>query len=241
MIKLGKGTAFKNEAWMLEYLQRQSSLSVPEVDYADDHLMIMTYIEGNSQLNRKAQIDAAGQIARLHQIKGSRFGLSRDTVIGGLKQVNTETDLWIPFFREQRLIYMAKMAHQSGKLNTKLFERILKFAEDVHDYIQEAPYPALIHGDLWTGNILQAQGKIVGFLDPAIYYAHPEIELAFSTLFHTFDQSFFETYQQINPIEKGFFEVRRDIYNLYPLLVHVCLFGQSYASSIESILSHLGY
>src|SRR5690606_31505376 len=101
--------------------------------------------------------------------------------------------------------------------------------------------PALIHGDLWTTNILAQDGRITGFLDPAIYYAHPEIELAFSTLFNTFDAPFFERYRQLRPLEPGFFETRRDIYNLYPLLVHVRLFGGGYVGALERFLRRFGY
>ncbi len=80
-----------------------------------------------------------------------------------------------------------------------------------------------------------------GFVDPAIYYAHPEIELAFTTLFGTFERPFFDRYHELRPIAPGFFEERRDIYNLYPLLVHVRLFGGSYVSSVERTLRQFGY
>ena len=89
---------------------------------------------------------------------------------------------------------------------------------------------------LWTTNILAQDGRITGFLDPAIYYAHPEIELAFSTLFGTFGQPFFTWYRQLWHMVPGFFEERRDIYNLYPLLVHVRLFGGGYVGAVDQIL-----
>jgi fructosamine-3-kinase len=77
-------------------------------------------------------------------------------------------------------------------------------------------------------------------LDPSIYYAHPEIELAFITLFGTFGDAFFDRYQQLRPIRPGFFESRRDIYNIYPLLVHARLFGGGYAQQISAALRGLG-
>jgi fructosamine-3-kinase len=98
----------------------------------------------------------------------------------------------------------------------------------------------LIHGDIWTTNVLAHQDKITAFIDPAIYYAHAEMELAYITLFNTFGTAFFQQYHALRPIEPGFFEERRDIYNLYPLLVHVRLFGGGYVGSVAQILDHFG-
>src|SRR5204862_404033 len=96
--------------------------------------------------------------------------------------------------------------------------------------------PTLIHGDVWSGNILSMNGKIRAFLDPAIYYADPEIELAFIRVLNTFGTDFFTRYNDLNPIKPGFFEERADIYSLYPLLVHARLFGTSYARKAQRIL-----
>ena len=96
--------------------------------------------------------------------------------------------------------------------------------------------PSLIHGDVWTTNVLASSERITGFLDPAIYYADPEIELAFITLFNTFGRPFFQRYHELRPISTDFWEIRRDLYNLYPLLVHVRLFGGGYVGAVEQIL-----
>ena len=104
-------------------------------------------------------------------------------------------------------------------------------------YIDSGTRPSLIHGDVWGGNVLARGGRIAAFVDPAIYFADAEIELAFSTLFGTFGEAFFDRYRQIRPIAPGFFEVRRDLYNLYPLLVHTRLFGASYAASVKRSLA----
>lgn len=96
--------------------------------------------------------------------------------------------------------------------------------------------PALIHGDLWSGNVLVKNGRIVACLDPAIYFADPEIELAFGALFGPLGQDFFARYQELRPIPPGFFEERRDLYNLYPLMVHALLFGGSYIGEVAARL-----
>lgn len=88
--------------------------------------------------------------------------------------------------------------------------------------------------------MLASGNRITGFLDPALYYGHPEIELAFTTLFNTFGEAFFNRYQELTPIPPGFFELRRDLYNLYPLLAHVNIFGGGYIAPIEETLKRIG-
>jgi fructosamine-3-kinase len=93
-----------------------------------------------------------------------------------------------------------------------------------------------VHGDVWSGNMVIGHGHIAAYLDPAIYYADAEVELAFIRLFNTFSDSFFAKYSELRPIRPGFHEERADIYNLYPLLVHTRLFGASYARKAQKIL-----
>ena len=92
---------------------------------------------------------------------------------------------------------------------------------------------------MWGGNVLTREGRIAGFIDPAIYYADPEIELAFATLFGTFGDTFFARYREHRPLAPGFFDVRRDLYNLYPLLVHVRLFGGGYVGGVVRTVRRL--
>jgi fructosamine-3-kinase len=139
------------------------------------------------------------------------------------------------------LLYMGRVAVESGRLPPALWQRVQRFADNLDRWLLEPERPSLLHGDVWTTNVLAQGDRITGFLDPAIYYGHVEIELAFTTLFGTFDQPFFECYQTLRPLRPGFFEERRDIYNLYPLLVHVRLFGGGYVGSVERILARFGY
>ena len=118
--------------------------------------------------------------------------------------------------------------------------RIERFADNLDEWLIEPARPSLIHGDIWSTNVLASDNRITGFIDPAIYYGHPEIELAFITLFNTFGDPFFQRYDERNGIAPGFFDTRRDIYNVYPLLVHVRLFGGGYWSGIEQVLSRHG-
>lgn len=229
------------EGYMLRYLSTHSDLPVPKVLHAVPDLLLITYLPGSSRFSDQAQRHAAELIAALHEQTAPAFGLERSTLIGGLHQPNPWEDSWLTFFCEQRLLAMGQEGVRAGRLPAVVLRRLENFCTHLHDWLEEPERPSLLHGDLWTTNMLAQNGRITGFLDPAIYYGHPEIELAFTTLFGTFGQPFFDRYHELRPIAPGFFNERRDIYNLYPLLVHVRLFGGSYIFSVEQVLRRFGF
>jgi fructosamine-3-kinase len=235
--KVGHGLAL--EGFMLSYLAAHSRLPVPEVFFSSEDLLLMEYLPTSGQLSDAAQEDAADHLAALHHVTGATFGFERTTVIGGLKQPNPEESSWLEFFREHRLMYMTETAVHTKKLPPETALRIAKLAEHLDRWIDASARPTLIHGDMWTGNVLVNGDRIAGFVDPAIYHADPEIELAFSTLFGTFGEAFFKRYAEHHPLRAGFAE-RKDLYNLYPLLVHVRLFGAHYVGDVEMILKRFG-
>ena len=229
------------EARMLEYLAQESALPVPKVLHVDDQNLLLEFIAGAGTINTGVEANAADHIARLHGVTGNHFGFDEDTVIGPLRQPNPPATSWCAFFRDQRLLFMAEIALKANRLDRATFDRIQRFAGELGNFIDEPEAPALLHGDLWGGNVIANNGKVAAFIDPAIYFGHPEMDLAFATLFGSFVDSFFRAYNEQRPIEPGFFEVRRGIYNLWPLLVHVRLFGGDYLAQVKSILSRLGY
>ncbi len=229
--------ALDREAFMLRFLAGRSKLPVPEIMYADSQLLVIEYLSGASHFSGGAQEHAAELLADLHSIKASAFGLDEHDLIGGLHQPNPWMDSWLEFFRDHRLLYMADQALQAGQLPAPLFKRLHKLADRLQAWLVEPAYPSLIHGDVWTTNILAVGDRVTGFLDPATYFADSEIELAFITLFNTFGSPFFRRYDEIRPIHPDFWKKRRELYNLYPLLVHVRLFGGGYVSSVERTLA----
>jgi fructosamine-3-kinase len=229
------------EGQMLTYLYSHSHLPVPIVYHRAERLLLMEFLPGDSHFNTRAQAHAAELLAALHNITAPHFGLEWDTLIGGLHQPNTSMASWLDFFREQRLLYMAGEGVKAGRLPSALLDRLRRFCECLDKWLVEPERPSLIHGDVWMTNVLAVGDTITGFVDPAIYYADAEIELAFTTLFGTFKRPFFEHYHDIRPIRPGFFEERRHIYNLYPLLVHVRLFGGSYVQSVSHTLQQFGF
>ena len=232
--KLGPGLG--PEGWMLRYLAAQTHLPVPHVIHDDDDLLLMDYIAGHDPLDERAQYHAAHLLADLHGRTWHDFGMERDTVIAGLPQANPPTARWLDFFRDHRLLVMAGQALAVGHLPAVMMEGIERLASRLENWIIEPARPALVHGDCWGGNILVKDGRIVGFIDPALYYGHPEMDLAFSTLFGTFGAAFFDRYRELAVIEPGFFEERKDLYLLYPLLVHVRLFGGPYVAGVARVL-----
>jgi fructosamine-3-kinase len=228
------------EGFMLDFLREESELPVPKRIHCDPRLLIMEFMPGSSTFSISAQQDAAEKLAALHALTARQFGLHCPTLIGGLHQPNTWRESWIEFFTEQRLLYMTEKAVDEGRLPVALATRITALAARLDRLLLEPDKPALLHGDVWTTNVLAGDGRVTAFLDPAIYYGAPEIELAFITLFSTFREPFFARYHELRPIAPGFFEERRHIYNLYPLLVHVRLFGGGYVGQVEQTLRRFG-
>ena len=225
---------------MLGYLARMSRLPVPEVLHADDRLLVMAHVATSGGITESVQTHAAELLADLHGIGASAFGFERATVIGGLAQPNPCSRTWVPFFRDHRLRFMAGEALAAGRLPARTMARIEALAGRIERWLDEPEAPSLIHGDAWAGNVLCRRGRVAAFVDPAIYHGDAEIELAFTTLFQTFGEPFFDRYRERRPLRPGFFEARRDLYNLYPLLVHVRLFGGTYVASIERTLARFG-
>lgn len=224
------------EAFMLRYLRSKTALPVPTVYYSNDHVILMEYVQTDYSADDRAHRHAAEVLASLHSISGTEYGFERDTLIGSLPQPNPKTADWITFFAEHRLLHMAQAAFNENKLDKKLMAQLEKLAGKLRGYIGQPQPPALIHGDIWGGNILFGRGKVAAFVDPAIYYADPEIELAFIRLFSTLNDSFFLHYNDIRPIQPGFEDTRAPLYSIYPLLVHTRLFGTSYARKVQKIV-----
>jgi fructosamine-3-kinase len=228
------------EGWMLRYLATHTALPAPRVLLEAEGLLVMEKLEGATGAgDDNAQRHAAELLAALHSVTADRFGMERDTRIGGLVQANGWIDSWPEFFAQRRLRNMADQARAAGRLDEHTRTRVLRVADRL-DRLLEAPAPpSLVHGDVWSGNVLSQGGRITGFIDPALCYAHAESELAFITLFATFGAPFFDRYQQLRPIAPGFFGRRSVVYNLFPLLVHVRLFGGGYTTQLEASLDQI--
>lgn len=175
------------------------------------------------------------KLAILHMNKNEFFGLDYDNYIGSLRQVNKKENNWKGFYSNQRLLHLTKFAFDKELLSKTDSKKMEELCNKLDTYLPFAK-PSLIHGDLWSGNLIfDGQGKPV-FIDPAIYYGHPEMDWAMLSLFGSYPETAIKSYCNIIPLENNYFE-REKIYQLYPLLVHLILFGRSYYRDISEILN----
>jgi len=234
------------EKMMLKHLAASSSLPVPDVLYQTKGILVLSYIPHQGVGGgASAAKDAAHHIAALHKVrpKGSRpfYGFKKDTYIGPLPQQNKPSDNWCEFFRERRLLAMATSCVRTGRMPKVLMDRIDNLAKHLEDFIPTAPASSLLHGDLWAGNMLIDGDQIAGFIDPAISYGHNEMDLAFIDLMGGLNPVFFDSYSEHLPIEAAFFQNRKTLYQIWPLLVHVRLFGGGYVGQVEAVVDQLGF
>ncbi|MGH6946022.1 MAG: fructosamine kinase family protein [Kiloniellales bacterium] len=233
---LGDAFDLSLEGFMLRYLAEHSSLPVPRVLRSSRDLLLMELVEHGGRVGGSAERHLAELLAALHGITGPGFGFERDTVIGPLRQANDWSPDWPGFFGARRLLPLGRLLRDAGKLSDRAARDLERMTARLPDLIPSGASPSLIHGDLWSGNVLVKDGRIAACLDPAIYFADPEIELAFGTLFGPLGRDFFARYHELRPIPPDFFEERRDLYNLYPLMVHALLFGGSYIGEVTARL-----
>ncbi len=174
------------------------------------------------------------RLALLHKNTADQYGLEYGNYIGRLPQKNSWHENWIDFFIEERLELQLKQAVDKRLLHAAISENFQRLYKKLPELLPNEP-PSLLHGDLWSGNyFFDAEGEPVIY-DPAVYYGNREIEIAFTHLFGGFSSGFYEAYQRAFPLEAEFAE-RKDIYNLYQLLVHTNMFGGSYAKQVEGII-----
>ena len=240
--KAGPGGHLPIERSMLDDLNRLTKLPVPRVRHAEVDLLIVDYIPHDpGPPTAAAQAHLAALLAGLHAVPWPerKFGYPYDTAIGRLVQPNAWSESWIRFFRDNRLRAMAQAALNEGTLSPRLADRLETLADRLDDELDEPGHPALLHGDVWGGNVLARHDRVVGLIDPAIYVGHPEIELAYVGLLGGLGAPFYDRYGALRPIKPGF-PRRAAIYNLYPLLVHVRYWDTGYADRIVETLDRLG-
>lgn len=231
-------TPLSVEARMLQYLDAHG-LPVPTVLAAADDLLVLSHVEGEPRITPAVERDAAETLAALHDNTADGFGFPFDTLTGTVRQPNPWTDQWHRFYADNRLRHVRDLCLESGVLSESLDRRLTAVLDRLEEVLVEPAAPALLHGDVWKTNLLTDGKQVVAFLDPACYYGHPEIELAYIDWTDTFGDAFFERYDSLRGIDDGFFETRRFAYRLYPLLVHLLLFGPPYGEELGETLDRL--
>jgi protein-ribulosamine 3-kinase len=230
---------FEKEAKGLSILKSASAIQVPKVEFVSSvsqyqYLLLEYVASGFRKDDYWSQFGE--QLACLHQITQVEFGLEHDNYIGSLAQINAISKDWIQFFIEKRLQVQIDLALKEHLLPTNVISKFEKLFARMPDLLIPEQ-PSLLHGDLWSGNLMTTSNGMPCLIDPAIYFGHREVDLAMTRLFGGFDNSYMDSYHATYPPASGFKE-RLEIYKLYPLLVHVNLFGKSYLSQVVSILDY---
>lgn len=230
------------EAKMLQDLA-ENGLCVPEVITSIKEALVMKYIEPASDIDYDREMEAAKALAALHQVSNESrmYGYYYDTTIASFPQKNEQTQYnWALFFGQMRLLPMAKICYDRGVISSSHIQRFEALCSSLYRRIDmDRITPSLLHGDVWSGNVIYAK-KGVCFIDPAIYFGDREMELAFIQLFHTFGKAFLQTYERIHLLSDDFYETKLPLYQIYPLLVHVALYGSSYLGELEKRMERLG-
>src|SRR5438477_669887 len=236
---------FEKEKHGLGLLRSHKTIAVPSVvecgQLEDRQFLLLEWIESGVKTEGFWKLFGE-QLAMLHRQTWSNkdgqtlVGLDRDNYIGSLPQFNNLQQNWIDFFYRHRLqpqIRMAKDQHLLQPKHVNVFEKLPSRLQEIFDSEQSA----LLHGDLWSGNIMCNQNSQPMLLDPAVYFGHRSMDLAMTTLFGGFDKIFYESYNYHFKFPENYRE-QWEICNLYPLLVHLNLFGLSYRGQIENTLKN---
>ena len=235
------------EADGLEELRRADSVRVPRVlgigTDAGNAWLALEWIQRGTPSGATDSI-LGEQLARQHRATQAAFGWSRDNTIGSTAQLNEWCADWVRFFRDRRLRFQLDLAAQNG-FRGRLQERGKALLERMAEYFATyRPQPSLLHGDLWGGNRITAEGGSPVIFDPAVYYGDREADLAMTRLFGGFGASFYSAYEAAWALDPGA-AARTDLYNLYHVLNHLNLFGEGYLgqamSLIEGLLAEVGH
>ncbi|WP_199792358.1 fructosamine kinase family protein [Allosphingosinicella vermicomposti] len=223
------GPAVPTEAAMLRALHAAGA-PAPGIEGEYQDVLLLQHIDNDGVMSPRAWGDIGRALRDLHDHRGETYGWPANYRLGTVELDNRENGDWPAFWGEQRL------AHTAAILDRPWRERVAALLPRLVDLLPPSPLAALLHGDLWGGNILVKDGALAAFIDPACYYGHVEVDLAMLHLFDAPPEDFHEAY---GPLEPGW-EERRLAYQLFPALVHFRLFGATYAPMVDRLLSALG-
>jgi fructosamine-3-kinase len=231
---------FAREAAGLAFLEQGldvGHLRVPEVILSSESALVLELLELGPPSTAADERLGRG-LAHLHRASPGSFGLAHDNYIGTLVQPNRRTATWAEFYGQERLLAQARLPEADRLLDRALRRRLDRLVARLDELVGEAEEPARVHGDLWGGNWLcTTKGPFL--VDPAAYGGHREVDLAMMRLFGGFSDRVFEAYEEVAPLASGHLE-RVSLYQLYPLLVHVNLFGAGYLNGVSRILGEYG-
>jgi protein-ribulosamine 3-kinase len=227
----------QKEVVSLNALRVENGPKIPIIFFSTANYYLMEYIFP-SHNNTNDQIVFSRQLAHLHNQTNLSFGFEIDNMIGENVQSNQHEEDGITFFANHRIRYQGEMALKSKKLSNNYLIKLEKLISELSNLIPPQT-PSLIHGDLWSGNILLDTSGGAALIDPATHFGWAEADLAMTTLFGGLSKNFYEGYLNIRPEVKGW-ESRAEVYNFYHLLNHLNIFGMMYLPAVTKTLNKFG-
>ncbi len=236
--------AFAQEAAGLAWLREANAVRVPDVLAVGDELPGFLLLEridvgpraGASPESRAADEAFGRALACLHRFPAPSFGLASDNHLATLPQDNTPRDSWAAFYRDQRIAPLTRAARARGLVSPRLAQDLARVCDRMESLVGPRELPSRLHGDLWGGNRLVDKNGDSWLVDPAVYAGHREIDLAMMRLFGGFSARVFDAYAETFPLAAGH-EPRVALYQLYPLLAHVVMFGAGYLGQVEDAVA----
>jgi fructosamine-3-kinase len=223
-----QGPLVAREARMLHAI-RETGAPAPEVFGVRGDLLLIELLPADGNPSDATWASLAAALELLHDAAGDAYGWPEDYAFREVAIPNGQSTSWPEFWATSRLL------NHGPHIPPSLARRVERLTEDLANRLPERPRASLLHGDLWGGNILLSRGSVSGLIDPACYHGDREVDFAMLSLFDRPPEAFFER----AALEPGWRE-RRDIYRLWPLLVHLRLFGHSYFGSVSACLGRLG-
>jgi fructosamine-3-kinase len=220
------GASCSTEAAMLRTLGA-AGLPVPAVEGEYGDVLLLQHVPNDGLFNVKAWADIGAAVAGLHDQVADSYGWPADYALGTVQLDNRQGQEWCSFWGEQRLIATARLLDRPWR------ERVDRLAARLGSLLPDRPLPSLLHGDLWSGNILVQEGRLAALIDPACYHGDREVDLAMLSLFGSPPDSFWSAYGALEP---GWKE-RLSVYQLFPALVHLRLFGKAYEPMVDQLLA----
>ena len=223
------------EGKSLQNMNKRFNNLFPKIFHLEKNLFIMEWKEHNNLINEQSEDELALNLAKIHSVKNNNFGYDYNSPIGGLEQPCEFEKSWISFFRSKRLKMIADEINKVEELPKEINLGLEKILTKLEKFIPESNSPCLIHGDLWSGNILFNNGKLVGLIDPSVYFAINELDLSSLYFLNTVSKDFIDKYKEHIKIEPGFNE-RIGIYELYYALLNVHLWSRNYINQTYEII-----
>lgn len=225
---------FEKESRGLKALKIPGGPVLPEVFLVGINYLMLEDLQPKSRCQNFWQVFGK-QLAQVHNQVNELFGFQENNYIGSTPQINTWMKNGHDFFRDQRLIPQLRMAQEQNLLTSRDIRNLKSVMAKLPELIPEQP-ASLLHGDLWSGNLITDKRGMPAIIDPAVYYGWAEADLAMTDLFGSYPTAFYCAYTEVRPLDPGYRD-RFEIYNLYHLLNHLNLFGQGYLSQVRMILA----